>query len=84
MLDVVMDLQSYQGDNRFQQPKTIRLLGYLLGGHFLDTFVDVDKADAMADFELHGEGRLTTSDPRWCGAWWIGFALAMIIALVLG
>jgi len=58
-------------------------VGYLLGGHFLDTFVDVDKADAMATFELHGEGRLTTSDPRWCGAWWIGFALAMIIALVL-
>ena len=50
----------------------------------MDTFVDMDKPEAMADFRSHDAGHLTTMDPRWCGAWWIGFTLAMLVSLFLG
>ncbi|XP_076095972.1 solute carrier organic anion transporter family member 4A1-like isoform X1 [Mytilus galloprovincialis] len=44
--------------------------GYIVGGSFLNVFVDVDKLD-VANLPL------TSSDPQWVGAWWIGFIIAV-------
>ncbi|XP_052765092.1 solute carrier organic anion transporter family member 4C1-like [Mya arenaria] len=45
-------------------------LGYIVGGQFLDMYVDVDKVDT-ATIDLKKD------DPRWVGAWWVGFFITM-------
>ncbi|KAK3598170.1 hypothetical protein CHS0354_008845 [Potamilus streckersoni] len=42
-------------------------IGYIVGGNFLNIYVDFEQVDS---------GRMTTSDPRWVGAWWLGFLLS--------
>ncbi|CAC5369902.1 SLCO4A [Mytilus coruscus] len=45
-------------------------IGYIVGGNVLNVFVDVDKFD-IANLPL------TSSDPQWVGAWWIGIIIAV-------
>ncbi|XP_063806979.1 solute carrier organic anion transporter family member 2B1 [Pseudophryne corroboree] len=47
-------------------------LAFMLGSAMLRYFVDIDKIPA-------GEIVLTPGDPRWIGAWWLGFILASCI-----
>ncbi|KAM6962462.1 solute carrier organic anion transporter family member 2A1 [Aplochiton taeniatus] len=44
--------------------------GYLLGSAMLSIYVDVDRADAVSYQEL------STTDPRWVGAWWLGLVIS--------
>ncbi|XP_074656444.1 solute carrier organic anion transporter family member 4A1-like [Tubulanus polymorphus] len=44
-------------------------IGYIAGGAFLDIYVDIDAVDTSA---IHVE----PNDPRWVGAWWIGFVIS--------
>ncbi|XP_048860331.1 solute carrier organic anion transporter family member 4A1-like isoform X1 [Brienomyrus brachyistius] len=46
--------------------------GYLLGGIFLNMYT-----------EIHETTELTPENPLWVGAWWIGFILGGIAALVI-
>ena len=32
-------------------------------------------------FNFHSRKRIESSDPRWVGAWWIGFLVTCVIAL---
>ncbi|XP_078667309.1 solute carrier organic anion transporter family member 4C1-like [Branchiostoma floridae x Branchiostoma belcheri] len=41
--------------------------GYFFGGKLLDTFTDIYKGNDGS--------QLTPDDPRWVGAWWIGFVV---------
>ncbi|XP_035689314.1 solute carrier organic anion transporter family member 4C1-like [Branchiostoma floridae] len=41
-------------------------VGFLLGGQLLGFYIDVDKADPVPPAG-------GVSDPRWLGAWWLGF-----------
>ena len=43
-------------------------IGYVVGGQFLDLHVDFDH-----DSKLPG---ISSSDPTWIGAWWLGFLIA--------
>ncbi|XP_067934229.1 solute carrier organic anion transporter family member 4C1-like [Watersipora subatra] len=49
-------------------------IGFLAGGQLLEVYVDYP---APAP---HG---LTSSDPAWVGAWWIGFLIAIIFSAIL-
>ncbi|KAL3892413.1 hypothetical protein ACJMK2_004623 [Sinanodonta woodiana] len=44
-------------------------IGYIVGGQFLNIYVDFNRVD-MASV------RMTPADPRWVGAWWLGFVLS--------
>nr|XP_044989012.1 solute carrier organic anion transporter family member 4C1 [Jaculus jaculus] len=46
-------------------------IGYVLGGQLLTMYIDV----AMGQ-----SSDVTEDDPRWLGAWWIGFLLAWLFA----
>uniref|UniRef100_A0A8C6HJ09 Solute carrier organic anion transporter family member n=1 Tax=Mus spicilegus TaxID=10103 RepID=A0A8C6HJ09_MUSSI len=46
-------------------------IGYVLGGQLLTMYIDI----AMGQ-----SSDLTEDDPRWLGAWWIGFLLAWLFA----
>ncbi|KAK7091396.1 hypothetical protein V1264_009081 [Littorina saxatilis] len=48
-------------------------LGYVVGGTFLSYYVDFDIVDT----------KLTGEDPRWVGAWWLGFILAAGVNLLV-
>ncbi|KAL3892415.1 hypothetical protein ACJMK2_004625 [Sinanodonta woodiana] len=55
-------------------------IGYIVGGQFLSIYVDFER--------VHQDSvRVTPRDPRWIGAWWLGFlvscGLFWIIALPL-
>ncbi|XP_071143715.1 solute carrier organic anion transporter family member 4C1-like isoform X2 [Mytilus edulis] len=50
-------------------------LGYIVGGQFLNIYVDYHVA------ESDGTG-LSADDPRWVGAWWIGFICSFLLFLV--
>ena len=50
--------------------------GFLGGGKLLDFWVDLDVIDASTL-------TITPKDPRWVGAWWIGFILSGCIAFTL-
>ncbi|XP_028413377.1 solute carrier organic anion transporter family member 4C1-like [Dendronephthya gigantea] len=41
-------------------------LGFIIGGKFLSIYVDIEQPVGFS---------LTPRDPRWIGAWWIGFLL---------
>lgn len=45
-------------------------LGYIVGGQFLNIYVDFNKIDTS-------QLTLTTEDPRWVGAWWASFFVPM-------
>ncbi|KAG9468747.1 hypothetical protein GDO78_022032, partial [Eleutherodactylus coqui] len=50
-------------------------VAFILGSAMLRYYVDIDKLSA-------GDISLTPSDPRWIGAWWLGFIVAAsIVAL---
>lgn len=48
-------------------------MGYVVGGQFLSYYVDFDIT----------ETKMTQDDPRWVGAWWLGFLFAAVVNLVL-
>ena len=50
-------------------------LGYIVGGQFLNIYVDYHVSDS------DGTG-LAADDPRWVGAWWIGFICSFLLFLV--
>lgn len=52
------------------------VIGYFASGQLLKYYVDLDTVD-MADVSI------TPDDPRWVGAWWIGFILSGCLALLL-
>ncbi|XP_076801719.1 solute carrier organic anion transporter family member 4C1-like [Clavelina lepadiformis] len=52
------------------------VIGYGLGGVVLGIYVDIDSVD-MSTINL------TSSDPRWIGAWWIGIMISMACAWML-
>ncbi|XP_067885866.1 solute carrier organic anion transporter family member 4C1-like isoform X2 [Heterodontus francisci] len=45
--------------------------GYVLGGQLLDIYIDVNAVSKVS---------LMPDDPRWLGAWWIGFLFCWILA----
>ncbi|XP_039271821.2 solute carrier organic anion transporter family member 4C1-like [Styela clava] len=51
------------------------VLGYILGGYSLSIYVDFDTTNPE-------EIEIDSSDPRWVGAWWLGFLLASALALI--
>ncbi|CAK7295555.1 Solute carrier organic anion transporter family member 4C1 [Vulpes lagopus] len=46
-------------------------IGYVLGGQLLTLYIDVDMGQSIG---------ISEDDPRWLGAWWIGFLLCWIFA----
>nr|XP_003920771.2 solute carrier organic anion transporter family member 4C1 [Saimiri boliviensis boliviensis] len=46
-------------------------IGYVLGGQLLTMYIDVAMSESTD---------VTEDDPRWLGAWWIGFILSWIFA----
>ncbi|XP_058132646.1 solute carrier organic anion transporter family member 4C1 isoform X2 [Dasypus novemcinctus] len=46
-------------------------IGYVLGGQLLTMYIDVAIGQSID---------ITENDPRWLGAWWIGFLLAWVFA----
>ncbi|KAJ8322339.1 hypothetical protein KUTeg_000810 [Tegillarca granosa] len=51
-------------------------LGYLIGGQFLNIYVDFDVSESH-------RGSLTPDDPRWVGAWWLGYIFASVLSLLV-
>lgn len=51
-------------------------IGYLAGGAFLELYVDVDKVDLSSI-------SLKPTSARYVGAWWIGFLISSVLALVI-
>ncbi|XP_045180504.2 solute carrier organic anion transporter family member 4C1-like [Mercenaria mercenaria] len=51
-------------------------LGYIVGGQLLNIYVDFDQVDTSTI-------NLKTDDPRWVGAWWLGFFITMTICWLL-
>ncbi|XP_055958060.1 solute carrier organic anion transporter family member 4C1 [Patella vulgata] len=51
-------------------------IGYIVGGQFLNFYVDFDRLDSAGL-------SITPDDPRWVGAWWIGFLVAAILNLTV-
>ncbi|XP_076995183.1 solute carrier organic anion transporter family member 4C1 isoform X2 [Tamandua tetradactyla] len=49
-------------------------IGYVLGGQLLTMYIDVGMGQSVA---------ITESDPRWLGAWWIGFLMCWLFAWTL-
>jgi len=52
-------------------------LGYGLGGVFLGYYVDFDQVD------VNTEVSITSSDPRWVGAWWLGIVISALCAFII-
>lgn len=50
--------------------------GYLLGGKFLDLYVDINSVDTSTI-------GMKSGDAKFVGAWWIGFLLSGMIALTI-
>nr|XP_025147974.1 solute carrier organic anion transporter family member 4C1 isoform X2 [Bubalus bubalis] len=46
-------------------------VGYVLGGQLLTLYIDVDLKYSID---------ITEDDPRWLGAWWIGFLISWLLA----
>ncbi|XP_069481560.1 solute carrier organic anion transporter family member 4C1 [Ambystoma mexicanum] len=49
-------------------------VGYVLGGQLLNIYIDVDQGNSF---------HLTSDDPQWLGAWWIGFVLCCFMTWML-
>ncbi|NXF40273.1 SO2B1 protein, partial [Nyctibius bracteatus] len=50
-------------------------VGFMLGSAMLRFYVDIDKV-------TRDEVQLTNKDPRWVGAWWLGFLVAASLVAV--
>lgn len=50
-------------------------MGYIIGGQLLEIYVDFDTVPSS-------EVRITSDDPRWIGAWWIGFVIASVLFVI--
>ncbi|CAH1774950.1 unnamed protein product [Owenia fusiformis] len=48
-------------------------IGYIAGGQFLNIYVDVVTNAGIS---------ITPADPRWVGAWWIGFAIGCVCSII--
>ncbi|XP_028411530.1 solute carrier organic anion transporter family member 4A1-like isoform X2 [Dendronephthya gigantea] len=48
-------------------------LGMIIGGKFLSIYVDLEQPEGV---------NLTSRDPRWIGAWWLGFVIFGIVIFV--
>ncbi|KAJ7993399.1 hypothetical protein DPEC_G00272040 [Dallia pectoralis] len=46
------------------------VFGFLLGSAMLTIYVDVDKSESVIQTEL------SSTDPRWVGAWWMGLLIS--------
>ncbi|XP_032484115.1 solute carrier organic anion transporter family member 4C1 isoform X2 [Phocoena sinus] len=46
-------------------------IGYVLGGQLLTMYIDADLGQSID---------ITEDDPRWLGAWWIGFLMSWLFA----
>lgn len=51
------------------------MVGFLVGGMLLDVYVDFERV-SQPDWEL------TPTDPRWVGAWWVGFFISSILMFI--
>ncbi|KAM8962211.1 solute carrier organic anion transporter family member 4C1 [Pelodytes ibericus] len=49
-------------------------VGYLIGGQLLDIYIDFDKGTKV---------NISPGDPRWLGAWWIGFLICGLTTWLL-
>ncbi|XP_063820142.1 solute carrier organic anion transporter family member 4C1 [Pseudophryne corroboree] len=49
-------------------------VGYLIGGQLLNIYIDFEKVSSVP---------LSTDDPRWLGAWWIGFLIVGLVTWLL-
>lgn len=47
-------------------------LGYIFGGQMLNVYVDFNEPTGNS-------GNLVPGDPRWVGAWWVGFLVASLV-----
>uniref|UniRef100_A0AC34F8U8 Solute carrier organic anion transporter family member n=1 Tax=Panagrolaimus sp. ES5 TaxID=591445 RepID=A0AC34F8U8_9BILA len=52
------------------------VIGLFIGGYFLTIYTDFDRVD-MSTVPLKD-----SSDPRWVGAWWLGFLVCAVAALI--
>ncbi|KAL3892414.1 hypothetical protein ACJMK2_004624 [Sinanodonta woodiana] len=51
-------------------------VGFILGGQFLDIYVDFER--------VHPDSvSMTKDDPRWVGAWWLGFLFSSCVFFVI-
>ncbi|XP_053383119.1 solute carrier organic anion transporter family member 4C1-like isoform X2 [Mercenaria mercenaria] len=50
-------------------------MGYIIGGQLLEIYVDFDTVPSS-------DVRIKSDDPRWVGAWWIGFIIASMLFIV--
>lgn len=50
-------------------------LGFVIGGSFLRTFTNIDEPEGL---------NLTLRDPRWIGAWWLGFVSLFGMFIITG
>ncbi|ESO09595.1 hypothetical protein HELRODRAFT_97665 [Helobdella robusta] len=53
-------------------------LGYIIGGRLLKTYIDIGRKNSTLN-----QGDLTPEDPRWLGAWWIGFLVTGSAFIIL-
>ncbi|XP_046852310.1 solute carrier organic anion transporter family member 4C1-like [Xenia sp. Carnegie-2017] len=49
-------------------------IGYLIGGKFLSIYVHIYQPDGF---------KMTPRDPRWIGAWWLGFLVFGVLTMLL-
>ncbi|XP_028413378.1 solute carrier organic anion transporter family member 4C1-like [Dendronephthya gigantea] len=48
-------------------------IGFIIGGKFLSIYVDIEQPNGF---------RLTPKDPRWIGAWWMGFLIFGVLIIL--
>ncbi|CAH2297106.1 solute carrier organic anion transporter family member 4C1 [Pelobates cultripes] len=58
-------------------------VGYLIGGQLLDIYIDFNTGVRCKEEKVRQNVGLTPSDPRWLGAWWIGFLICGFITWLL-
>jgi len=51
-------------------------MGYMFGGELLKRYTDIDKID-VTNLDI------TPESPMWVGAWWIGFLISGILAIII-
>jgi organic anion transporter 4A len=51
-------------------------LGYVIGGQFLELYVDF--------YEVSESLRISSKDPNWVGAWWLGFIFVWALSWICG
>lgn len=51
------------------------MVGFLVGGILLDVYVDFERIPKS-------QWELTPTDPRWVGAWWVGFLISSILMFI--